>query len=283
MSLTHSININWKLVIGILAGIFIVGMFSSSSGQQTRTVRAVSTIIDWKKTNFLQLDLPSNISKLVEKVEISQGEAIFYKQKIHYQSGNIPAEVARSGRTILLLHGAAFTSQTWIDKVDTIRTLAALGHGVVAIDLPGYGKSKQASVPDRGEFLARLIKSLAGGNPIVVSPSMSGSFIIPMLNNPQNRDILAGWVPVAPVGTSSITDSWKQVLTPTMIVYGEKDVGLGTRSASDLSILPNATLPQILPGAGHPAYLDQPDRWHKLLHNFITRVNEANFQQFMES
>ena len=39
--------------------------------------------------------------------------------------------VTFSGKIVLLLHGAAFTSQTWIDKVDTIRTLAGLGHKYV--------------------------------------------------------------------------------------------------------------------------------------------------------
>ena len=29
-----------------------------------------------------------------------------------------------------------------MDSVDTLRTLAALGHTVIAIDLPGYGKTK---------------------------------------------------------------------------------------------------------------------------------------------
>ena len=32
---------------------------------------------------------------------------------------------------ILLLHGAAFTSQTWVDKVETLVTLAALGNRLV--------------------------------------------------------------------------------------------------------------------------------------------------------
>ena len=31
-------------------------------------------------------------------------------------------------KVVLLLHGAAFSSQTWIDQVDTMATLAALGN-----------------------------------------------------------------------------------------------------------------------------------------------------------
>ena len=42
-----------------------------------------------------------------------------------------------------------------------------------------------------------------------------------------------------------------------MIVYGELDTGLGLRSSQDLQLIPTSTRPQVLPGAKHPAYLDQ--------------------------
>ena len=57
-----------------------------------------------------------------------------------------------------------------------------------------------------------------------------------------------------------------------MIVYGELDHSLGLSSAKDLKLIPTSTLPQVLPGAKHPAYLDQPDLWHKLLINFIKLI-----------
>ena len=40
-------------------------------------------------------------------------------------------------KTLLLLHGAAFTSKTWVESIPTIQTMCALGYRVVAIDLPG--------------------------------------------------------------------------------------------------------------------------------------------------
>ena len=40
----------------------------------------------------------------------------------------------------------------------------------------------------------------------------------------------------------------------------------------DLKLIPTSTMPQVLPGAKHPAYLDQPDLWHKLLINFIKLI-----------
>ena len=80
---------------------------------------------------------------------------------------------------------------------------------------------------------------------------------------------VSAWVPVAPVSTSQGRDFFPALSLPTMIVYGELDHSLGTSSADNLKLIPTSTLPQVLPGAKHPAYLDQPDLWHKLLINFI--------------
>ena len=102
---------------------------------------------------------------------------------------------------------------------------------------------------------------------------------------------MLGWVPVAPVSTQLARAELPGVTVPTMIVYGERDTGLGTGSSRDLAAIPTSTQPQvrgssiiytylseyclccqILPGAGHPAYLDQPELWHQLLHNFISNL-----------
>ena len=37
---------------------------------------------------------------------------------------------------VVLLHGAAFKSETWLN-LGTINILAAMGHHVIALDLPG--------------------------------------------------------------------------------------------------------------------------------------------------
>merc|ERR1711913_278292 len=182
-----------------------------------------------------------------------------------------PDGVEKSNEVVVLLHGQAFTSQTWVDKVQTMATLAALGHSVIAIDLPGYGNTKKKT-DKKAEFLSSFLDAVTPDvNPVVVSPSMSGNFIIPLLQEHPNR--VKGWVPVAPVNTGAPGDKFYQDLqVPTMIVYGEKDTGLGHTSRDNLIKMPNSTKPQILIGAGHPAYLDQPDIWHKLLYNLILNL-----------
>ena len=62
--------------------------------------------------------------------------------RIFYREANPPS---KPKFPILLLHGMAFTSATWVDmvkskadsSVNTISFLAAAGYKVIAVDLPG--------------------------------------------------------------------------------------------------------------------------------------------------
>ena len=55
----------------------------------------------------------------------------------------------------------------------------------MAIDLPGFGKTKvydKEATEDKGSYLAAVIDSLTPDEkPVIITPSMSGSFIIPLL------------------------------------------------------------------------------------------------------
>ena len=59
--------------------------------------------------------------------------------------------------------------------------------------------------------------------------------------------------------------------TPTVIVYGDQDHNLGVKSLKDLSRLPNHVVVK-LKDAKHPAYLQQPEVWHTVLHNFLQKL-----------
>ena len=58
------------------------------------------------------------------------------------------------------------------------------------------------------------------------------------------------------------------IQVPTVIVVGSRDRNIGPASVKNLSLLPNHVV-VTLPDAGHPAYLDQPDLWHKMLYHFL--------------
>merc|ERR1719483_944762 len=224
--------------------------------------------IDWENVNLTAKKLPENF-KDAEKVVIEQKYENILGVNTFYQTADVPDGVDPSGQVVLLLHGAAFSSQTWVDRVPTIATLTAAGHKVIAIDLPGFGKTR-GSVSDKGEYLSKVIDTLSPGvKPLVITPSASGAFIFPMLSKYPKK--VSGWVPVAPVSAKSRKDFYQNLTFPTLIVFGERDFG-ARRVNCLLSQIPRSTRPQELPAAGHPAYLDQPGLWHQLLVNFIDLI-----------
>lgn len=80
--------------------------------------------------------------------------------------------------------------------------LAAAGtYRAVAVDLPGHGATGGAPLPppERGPFLAQLLRAVGAQPPVVlVTPSMSCSYALPFLEGHARE--LAAWVAVAPVG-----------------------------------------------------------------------------------
>ena len=59
-----------------------------------------------------------------------------------------------------------------------------------------------------------------------------------------------------------------------MFIRGTKDTGLGLTSKKDLQQLPNLELKEY-EGAGHPAYLHNPEQFHKDLDIFFKKLLAA--------
>ena len=167
--------------------------------------------------------------------------------------------------TVVLLHGARFTSESW-RELGTVTALAAAGHHVIAVDLPGFGASEATTVA-RDAYLPRLLDHLSPGEPVViVSPSMSGGFSLPLVAGQPDR--LRGYVPVAPVGIDTYRATLEAGAVPSLVVWGSEDALIPVSQADVLAeALGGETL--ILDGAGHPAYLDAPDEFHEALLRFV--------------
>lgn len=174
------------------------------------------------------------------------------------------------GRPILLLHGAAFDSGTW-QKLGTIGVLANAGHRVIAVDLPGFGKSP-ARASDPSSFGIELLAHLGIDRVVVVSPSMSGSVSLPLVLHHPDR--VAGYVPIAPVGAVEYAKKLKNSPVPALVVWGEKDRLFPPARAKALAESFEKAEVLILSGAGHPAYLDQPEMFHEALLTFIAGLED---------
>jgi abhydrolase domain-containing protein 14 len=186
-------------------------------------------------------------------------------QSIHGRSAG-----PKTGAPVLLLHGAAFDSGTW-EQLGTLAVLAAAGFRAVAVDLPGFGGSKSAK-SDPDHFLETLVPALGLERPVIVSPSMSGRFSIPyQLAHP---DRVAGFVPVAPVGVESYASRLGKSPVPALVVWGDRDSVIPIAQATQLAGAFADARVLVLPGARHPAYLDQPETFHRELVEFVRRVSQ---------
>lgn len=179
---------------------------------------------------------------------------------------------ARNFSCVLLLHGASFTAQTW-EEIGTLQLLANRGYRAVAVDIPGYGRSQRISVSPQG-FLLELLELLGLNKPVIISPSMSGSYSLPFVI--EQKDKLRGLVAVAPVGIKRYQEELKGVDLPTLAIWGINDRIVPMNQADLLlELMPNAKK-VVLANAGHPCYMNATNEFHQHLINFIEEIPLAN-------
>ncbi|NWU28327.1 ABHEA protein, partial [Mystacornis crossleyi] len=140
--------------------------------------------------------------------------------------------------------------------------------------IPGYGDSPPVEMvvtaQGRRTFLDHVLQELGMQRPVLISPSMSGRFALPFLL--AHGDRLAGFVPIAPVGTKDYTaEQYRGVQTPTLILYGDRDTRLAPQALQNLQHLPEHRV-AVLPGAGHACYLDKPEDFHRALLGFLRQL-----------
>ena len=173
-----------------------------------------------------------------------------------------------SNGAVVLLHGARFHSGTW-QELGTLEWLGRAGLRVLAVDLPGYGRSPPTDLPGQ-EVLAGVLEKQGVNRSVIVFPSMSGGTAFPFLEAWPTR--VAGLVPVAPVGALAFraTDATRSI--PTLVVWGEKDALLAVSQARTLAAQFHQADVLILEGAAHPAYLDRPRQFHEALGRFAQKA-----------
>ena len=167
--------------------------------------------------------------------------------------------------TVLLLHGARFSSETW-RELGTLELLARKGYRALALDLPGYGKSE---VPELSpaKTLSTLLPLVSERQVAIVSPSMSGRFSLPLVAS--RPSYVAGFVPVAPGAIAANLSRIAGSKVPTLIFWGENDKIIPLKQGEQLSrVMPNSQL-VVLAGASHPCYLDRPLDFHRELLQFL--------------
>ena len=173
-----------------------------------------------------------------------------------------------AGRAVVLLHGMKFQAETW-RELGTLAQLADQGLRVLAVDMPGFGRSPAHPLPP-GEVVHRLLDKLDIDRAVLVGPSMGGRIALEYAIAHPER--LAGLVLVGAVGVADNRAGLGRITVPVLVVWGSEDqvAPLGD-SDTLLTELPQARR-EILDGAPHPCYLDQPERWHEVLRTFLTSL-----------
>lgn len=186
--------------------------------------------------------------------------------KVHYLLTGL-----RNSQTIVLLHGASFSSETW-REIGTLDALALAGYCAFAIDLPGFGKSQQVSAsPDA--WIGELLEQLSVKSPVLLAASMSGGYALPFITSQPER--IAGFVAVAPVSIPSHREQLYQITAPVLAIWGEHDRLIPLSDAELLLKSVKRGELIVIPKGSHAPYMSNPGLFNQELLRFMSTLNTS--------
>ena len=258
-NLALNVTIKWKVLIAALSVIALAVLFFYSSlwkywwpGARGTENGGIHTPDENVQEEYLSLDG-------------MKGKGVFYRQV-----------VAQNPKfAVLLLHGARFTSKNW-QNIGTLQALSSNGYTAIAVDLPHYGESMNVQQPkeesEKVQFLANLINKLSLERPVLVAPSMSGSYALSFVMDKKHSNDLRGFIPIAPGAVAKYSEAdVKGLDLPTLIVYGEKDKGF-KQFADKMKAIPGSEV-FLMKEASHACYLDNPREFHNKVLEFLGKLD----------
>jgi pimeloyl-ACP methyl ester carboxylesterase len=170
-------------------------------------------------------------------------------------------------RTLILLHGASFSSAIWA-KVGTLKRLDDQGVSYVAPDLPGFGETPRSRLYSRYQgmvsFLNDLCATVGIKRVVIAGASMGGGIALSFAK--ERPQMIDGLFLIGSVGLNwpGIREFLKLLNKPVELVWGMQDTVVPLSTAESItSTVKNAHL-TVMQG-GHPVYLHDTERFNNLL------------------
>lgn len=193
---------------------------------------------------FVFLFVMSSCNPYRNLMKIQSMSDVSYAYDVHY--ANLPGDIklaymdeGKGSETVIMVHGLGSYSQAWKKNIAEL----SLKYRVIAIDLPGYGKSSKAPHSGLMSFYAGVIvdfiKQMNLGQVNLVGHSMGGQ--ISMVLAIEHPELVKRLILVDPAGFEAFhagqKDWFKEVMTPNLVRLTSVDA-IETNLASNFFRMP---------------------------------------------
>ncbi|BCU66638.1 2-hydroxy-6-oxo-6-phenylhexa-2,4-dienoate hydrolase [Sulfolobales archaeon HS-7] len=175
-------------------------------------------------------------------------------------------EMGEGDRTVILFHGARFTADTW-SQVGTLEAIANAGFRAVAVDFPGFGKSK-GNYASLNQFVEEFVRMF--NKPVLLGASMGGEQALSFsVNHP---DLISGLILVGAVSVANYSKELNKIKDiPILLIWGKRDTVSPIENARLIQgVIPHAILVHV--GEQHACYLDDPKGFNEEVRKFLTNL-----------
>lgn len=175
---------------------------------------------------------------------------------------------------LIMLHGWSFTSKNWED-VGAFQKLVPLGFNVFCPDYPGFGNSqhserygiKRGDIRNGPTFVSDYINALGLKSAVILGASMGGGMAVKTALEHEN--LVDALVAVAPAWIESEKQRLPAIKKPVLFIWGSNDTVVPPLLGPEYSSLVRGSKLKIIEGASHPAYIDRPDEFFRILGDFL--------------